>query len=170
MKLALVALLAIMVSGCGTSPGGVLEKVKYDFGIGERPEGYVSPGDQVVARLQKVGETELKRLNIAGRHGEVKYQKTDDLHGLYYKETKVYENAYPLEAKATSGGPTNDRGYVGYIEYTFRIYQSERKPNKTEAAALPVTIATDETGRETYRYTFGPGGTWDGAEGEKVKR
>ena len=67
MKKFLTFALICTVTGCGTGGGSVIEKVKYDFGIGEKPEGYVSTADIVMGRLSSVGQTELKRMNREGR-------------------------------------------------------------------------------------------------------
>lgn len=163
---AAVAAAALALSSCESTPGQVVEKVKYDFGIGEKPEGYESPTDRIMAQLDKVGKTELKRLNFDGRHGEVKFQEEGNLGGKYYKEVKVYEDYRPLEARAITRGTQGERGFVGLIQYSYRVYQSARTSNRTEAAAEPANIRTDLTGRETYRYSFGPGGVWDGAAGQ----
>ena len=168
-KLALVAVCALLCS-CQRTPGEVMQKVKYDFGIGEKPEGYVSGAERVMQNLDKVAQTEMKRMNIEGRHGEVQFQEEEGLRGSYYKQVKLYEDFYPLDARATSKAAEGGRGYLGYIEYTYRVCQSERKPNRTEAAAASATIRTNQTGRETFRYTFSPGGVWDGKKGEKTRR
>jgi hypothetical protein len=168
-KLAL-GMACLILCGCQSGGGGVVDKVMYDFGLGEKPEGYESISDRVMDRLQKVGETELKRLNREGRHGEVLFQDLGGLKGKYYKESKIYESFYPLEANAASRGGVEDRGYVGFIEYSYRVYQGERKGSRTEAGAEAATIGTDERGREVYRYRFSSGGAWDGAKGEKTRR
>ncbi len=170
MKKLLVIALGIALCSCQRTPSEVADKVLADFGLKERPEGYVSGSDQVAERLAKVGETQMKRMNLKNRDGEVKFQDEGGLQGKYYKEVRVYEQARPLDAQPVSKGPTGERGYNGYIEYEYRIYQSERKSNRTEAAAAPADVPTDIRGRETYRYRFTPAGTWDGGEGEKVKR
>lgn len=161
---------SLLLAGCST--GGhdsVMSKVMYDFGVGEAPEGYVSGSDQVYERLKKIGETETKRMNSANRLGEVKFVE-DGLRGVYYKEVKVYESSQALDSQAMSRGVNTDRGYFGYVEYRYQIYQSERRPTKTEASALSANIPTGVEGSETYRYKFGPGGTWDGQPGEKTNR
>lgn len=163
---------AILLAGCTT--GGhdsVMDKVMYDFGVGEAPEGYVSGADRVFERLAEVGDTEMKRLNTAGRHGEIKFQE-DGLHGKFYKSVKVYENAYPLDAQSTSrNSQSRESGsYLGYIEYAYTVYESVRKDTRAEAAAESANIATSDTGRETYRYRFSEGGNWNGAKGEFTRR
>src|SRR5690606_21690764 len=99
---------------CESTPGGVVNKVMVDFGLKEKPEGYVTGTDRVEDRLAQVGQTELKRLNIANRDGEVKFEEGEGLTGKYYKEVKVYENFYPIEAQPVSRAQADDRGYVGY--------------------------------------------------------
>lgn len=170
MKKLGIILVCVISCGCQTGPSGVVDKVLVDFGIRDRPEGYVSASDKVFERLQAVGQTDMKRMNTEGRHGEVKFQDEDRLHGKYYKEVKRYEKFQPLEARPTSKGARGERGYVGYITYAYRLYQSPRKSNRTEAAATSATVRTDITGRETYRYKFGTGGAWNGRPGERTRR
>jgi len=165
----ILAFLVVAVVGCARTPGEIAEKVAYDFGIGERPEGYVTASDRVMENLTQVAEVEMKRMNMAQRHGEVKFQDEGGLRGSYYKEVKTYESFYPLDARAVSKSVDGDRGFVGYIEYTYRVYQSERKANRTEAAAASANIATSETGREAFRYRFSSGGVWDGRPGELTR-
>ena len=170
MKLRFIALTALLLAGCST--GGhdsVMSKVMYDFGVGEAPEGYVSGSDQVMERLRQVGENEMKRMNASGRLGEVKFNE-DGLRGQYYKEVKVYESSQALDAQPMSRGVNTERGYFGYVEYRYQIYQSERRPTNTEAAALSANTPTGVTGSEVFRYKFGPAGTWDGQPGERSNR
>lgn len=165
-KLACVFVACVCVSGCG----GTADKVLQDFGIQERPEGYVSGSDRVMERLNDVGKSELKRLNLKDRRGEVRYDDTDPLYGKYYKVVKVYERFYPLDANAsgrTSG--KRERGFVGYIEYSYSYYEGPRKSSRAEAAAQLADIPTGEGGRETYRYRFNSGGMWNGGKGELVR-
>lgn len=157
------------LAGCTTSGGSVAEKVMVDFGLKAKPEGYVSGTDKIYASLPNVAKQEMKRMNTEQRRGSIKFQE-DGVRGMYYKETKIYDNYYPLDARAIPQKPSEDRGYNGYIEYSYRIYESERRPTRVEAEALTATIAGNESGRERYRYTFGPGGIWDGGKGEQVKR
>ena len=92
------------------------------------------------------------------------------MRGRYYKEVKVYESYFPLDAEAVNTGSQTERGYQGYIEYRYRIYQSARKPTRAEAMAATADIPTDEEGRETYRYRFNSSGVWTGGEGEPSRR
>lgn len=165
-------LLPFVVTACaGTSEqGGVVDKVLQDFGIQERPEGYETGGDKVFSRLNEVGESELKRLNRENRTGEVKYAQDEEFRGSYFKELKVYENYYPLDARVL-GRTTAGRqgGYTGLVEYSYRIYQSPRTANRVEAAAAMADIPTNIEGRETYRYDFGVGGVWNGRAGELAR-
>ena len=140
-----------------------------DFGIKERPEGYESGADKVYARLNEVGQSEMKRLNLEQRHGEVKFDDKGDLHGKYYKEVKVYESFHPTDAQPTPRSAAGERGYNGYVEYSYRIFQSARKPNRAEALAETASVPTDERGRETYRYRFNSSGFWIGGSGETVR-
>ncbi len=163
----LIALCLLSALTACQSPGTVGQKVLADFGIGEHPEGYVSGSDKVFGQLDTVGKTEIKRMNAAGRNGEIKFVQ-EGLHGSYHKLVKQYESFYPLDVKAATA--SQDRGYTGLIEYTYRMYKSEDKPSKVEAAAMSASIPTDEQGKETYRYSFSVGGTWDGAKGERSSR
>lgn len=164
--------LCLWAAGCASdSQTGVANKVLQDFGLQERPEGYVSGSDRVFASLSDVARTELTRLNTENRYGEIKFDDMGGLIGRYYKEVKIYENFYPLEAMPSARIDANrTRGYVGYIVYRYRIYQSARVANRTLAAAEAPSIATDTRGRETYRYRFSGGGKWLGGKGERVRR
>ena len=170
MRRLAAVMVCVALCSCQRTPGGVVDKVLVDFGIREKPEGYVTGGDKVFARLTGVGKAEMRRINQEGRHGEVKFQDEGGVRGKYYKEVKVYEKFYPLDAQPVSKTAAGERGYTGYIEYSHRLFQSERKSNRAEAAAAQANIRTDRTGRETYRYTFGPGGVWDGAKGERTRK
>jgi len=166
-----VLLAGVVLSACSSGrEGGVVSNVLTDFGLKAKPEGYRSETDQVMERLGSVGPGELKRLNTAAQKGEIKFQQAGDLKGKYYKEVKVYESFYPTDAQSVSrAGSESDRGYTGYIDYSYRIYQSPRKNTSAEAEGETASISTDTTGRETYRYNFGPTGEWSGSKGEKVK-
>ncbi len=161
--------LCVVLFGCAHSPSEVVQKIKYDFGLGEKPEGYVTGAEKVMANLRQVGEAEMKRMNLANRHGEVEFQQEGGFQGRYYKVVKIYENVYPLEARPITRTVEGGRGYVGYIEYSYRIYESERKTNRTEAEATSAAIRTEQVGRETYRYKFNSAGVWDGGEGEPTR-
>jgi len=161
---------SVVLSACQRTPGEVVDKVLTDFGVREKPEGYETASDHVFNRLSAVGSADLKRMNQEGRRGEVKFQDEGDLSGKYYKEVKVYEAFHPLEATSVSRTTQNERGFVGYIEYDYRIYQSPRTTNRTEAEQMSASIRTTITGRETRRYAFNAGGAWNGAAGELVKR
>jgi len=169
MKNLATLLTLALIAGCAGAGNTVLE----DFGIRDRPDDYVSGEDKVFERLPNVGKAELARLNKEAGKGEVKFQDGGALQGKYYKELKVYENFFPLEARSTTKGgtgPNRQRGYTGYIEYAYRIYQSPRKNSRPEAAALKADIPTTQRGRETYRYKFNASGTWLGGKAEAVKR
>jgi hypothetical protein len=162
----------VILSACSSGrEGGVLNNVMTDFGLKAKPEGYESESDKVMQRLNNVGPAELKRLNMAEQKGQVKFQKIGELKGKYYKEVKVYESFFPTDAQTVTraGAPDSDRGFNGYIAYSYRLYQSMRKDSSSEAEGETASIATDITGRETYRYGFGPSGEWTGGKGEKVK-
>ena len=84
---------------------------------------------------------------------------------------KKYTRYRVLDAKVTTGGSQQDtRQYLGHIEYTYRMFQTARKRNRTEAAAEVAIIGTEESGRETYRYRFSGSGRWDGDKGERARR
>ena len=167
----IAAILALMTSCATSAPDGVLNKVMTDFGLKEQPEGYVSGSDKVMEQLNTVGASEMKRMNIAEQHGVTKFQKLSDIKGVYYKEVKVYESYHPYDAQAVTGAASNsDRGYSGYIEYVYRVYQSERKDTTAAADAATADVPTDTMGRESYRYNFASGGTWNGGKGERIKK
>lgn len=166
----MLGVLCVVMAGCETGPSGVADKVLADFGLRDRPEGYVSGTDRVLERLKTVGATELKRMNMASRHGEVKFQEDAGFGGKFYKEVKKYEEANPLDAQPMSRAAAGERGFVGYVEYRYRMYQSERRDTRAEAEALSANIPTDVSGSEVYRYRFNSGGIWDGQEGERSNR
>lgn len=169
MKWMYVLILSMCLAACQTGPESISDKVLADFGLRERPEGYVSGADRVFEQMDSVGATELKRLNGAARHGEVLFDG-EGVRGGYYKQIRVYESYHPLDARAITGGGARDRGYNGIIEYRYRVFNGERKSTRAEAAAAPADIPTDIEGRERYRYTFSTSGVWDGARGERVRR
>jgi len=164
-------LVLVLTPGCATGDDNisVAEKVKYDFGIGEKPEGYVSSSDKIMARLDGVGKTEMKRMNSGARHGEINFQEDQALKGMFYKETKRYESYLVLDARSVTRNSQKGRGFVGFVEYSYQVYQGERRNTRAEAAAQPANIRTEQRGREVLRYNFGPSGTWDGSEGEKAR-
>lgn len=166
MKKFAMVIAALCIAGCAGQDGqGVVETVMSDFGLAEKPEGYVSGADKVYAGLNAVGEQEMKRMNQAERLGEVKVEE-EGLTVNYYKEVKEYVSYYPLDAQAANKAADRDRGFVAYLEYRYRILQGPRKATRTEAQAESATIDAGKEGRETYRYRFNGGGTWDGARGE----
>lgn len=158
--------LSVCVAGCA----GVGSKVLQDFGIQDRPEGYESGADRVMAKMGDVGKAELNRLNLEQRRGDLRYDDTDELHGKYYKVIRKYDRYYPLDANATGRtSATGKRGFVGYIEYSYSSYEGPRKNTRVEAAAQIADIPTGDNGRETYRYRFSTGGVWNGAKGQLVR-
>ena len=169
MKNLIMAALCIAMAGCASTPGSVMEKVQYDFGLGEKPEGYVTGADRVMQALPKVAESEMKRLNTAQRHGSVKFQEEGTLRGQYYKEAKVYERYFVLDARATPRGSQDEIAFNGYVDYAYRIYESERKNTRSEAEAASANISTDVTGRDSFTYDFSGGGVWNGRPGEPAK-
>ena len=167
-KTCFAALICMALISCQTPEGGVLNKVLTDFGLREKPEGYVSESDKVFEALNGVGGVEMKRMNTELQHGTVKFQKDGELKGKYYKEVKVYESYYPVDAQKVNRSGESLAGFEGYLEYAYRMYQSPRKDSGTEAEAATAGIPTDETGRDKFRYTFTPSGEWNGSKGEKV--
>jgi len=119
--------------------------------------------------METVGATEMKRMNAAERHGEVKFEG-EGVRGQYHKEVKVYESYYPLDVQAITGGGTRERGFTGLIEYRYRIFRGAPKSSSAAAAAESASIPTDTEGKEIYRYNFSTGGVWDGASGERTRR
>lgn len=166
LKRLMLLVACVALCSCQTPSEGVANKVLADFGLKERPEGYVSGEDQVFKRLDEVGATELKRLNLRERHGEVKYEG-EGLQGKYYKEVKVYEGAHPLDVKSFAGTMGRERGFHGYVEYNYQVYQSARKATRVEAEAVTADIPVGDRGSEVYRYEFGATGGWNGGEGER---
>lgn len=164
--LSLVLLLSACQTGTNESVG---QKVLADFGLREHSEDYQAPSDAVFSRLDDVGKAEIKRLNLEERHGEVKFQE-EGLRGYYFKEVKVYEKFYPVDASATSGTAGRERGFLGLIEFRYRMFQSERKASRAEAAAETAGIPTGIEGSETYRYRFGPTGAWNSGKGELTRQ
>jgi len=158
------------LAACRSTPDEVVDKVLQDFGLRERPEGYVSGSDRVFERLGDVGAAEMKRMNLDGQHGAVEFHQETEFRGKYYKEVKVYESFFPTDAKPISRAVDEGRGFHGYVEYEYRVYQGPWKDSRTEAAAETATIPTDETGRETYRYTFSAAGEWNGGKGQRARR
>ncbi len=169
MKRLMLVIVCLGLAGCQRGPDQVFDKVLTDFGIRDQPEGHVSGADKVFQGLDTVGKTELKRLNQQSRHGEVKFQQ-DGLRGMYYNEVKVYENYYPLDAQPVTRASEGTRGFNGYIEYSYRIYETARKSTRAEAMAEAANLPTEREGRERYRYGFTSAGTWNGGKGEKVRR
>lgn len=165
-KLAMIIAVLCMAGCQGQNGQGVMGTVMSDFGLAEKPEGYVSGSDKVYEGLNAVGEVEIKRMNQAERLGTVKVEE-DGLKTSYYKEVKEYTSYYPLDAQAASKAADRERGYVAFLEFRYRILQGPRKPNRTEAQAESATVDTGKEGRETYRYRFNSGGTWDGVRGER---
>lgn len=169
MKWLYVMCIPLLLVACQSSPGSVAQKVMADFGIGEHPEGYVSGSDRIYEQLESVAKTEMKRMNATGRHGEIKYDG-EGLRGRYYKEVKTYESYYPLDVKAVTGGSSRDRGYIGLIEYRYRVFRGPEHPTRAAASAESASTATEVEGREIYRYSFTMNGVWDGAPGERARR
>lgn len=163
-----VLVCVIGLAGCA---GDVAQKVKYDFGIGERPEGYVSTTDRIMENLPEVGAVEIQRLNSEVRRGTIEFVREGEYRGKYYKKAKVYERAVPVDASAAprTASERDTRVFHGYIDYVYRIYQGPRRDTRVEAEADRATISTSEMGRETYRYRFGLSGEWNGAPGELME-
>lgn len=167
--LGLAVLCVAGAAGCGG--GGVAQKVKYDFGIGEKPEGYVSTTEKIMENLPEVGAVEIQRLNAEQRQGEIKFFEEDEFRGKFYKTAKIYERAVPVEATAAprTASERDTRVFYGYIDYIYRVYQGPRRDTRAEAEADRPTIATQESGRDMYRYRFGLSGEWNGGRGEPIR-
>ena len=164
-----VLIALFVLSSCQSGPeGGVVNKVLSDFGLREKPEGYVSETDKVFQRLGEIGATELQRLNLENRHGEVKFEQKG-ARGEYYKEVKVYTQYYPIDAKPVSHSGESGQSYTATIEYAYSIYRSASKPTRAEAQESTADIPAGIEGRETYRYSLGPAGVWNGEKGQKIK-
>ncbi len=163
---------AALLAGCATGTNqSVVDKVMTDFGLREPGEGYEQPSDTVFARLDQVGEVELRRLNTDARQGEVKFQDLGELRGRFYKEVKQYTGFVPLDAqKISRGARHNDAGYHGFIEYSYVVMQSERFETRAEAELASATVNTGVRGSEVYRYKFGRAGGWSGGKGELTNR
>lgn len=168
-KFLLFLVICAALCSCQSPEGGVVNKVLSDFGLREKPEGYVSAADKAFPNLNTIGPVEMSRLNTAERQGEVKFQQESGLKGKYYKEVKVYENFYPIDVTPAGHGGGGDRGFVGHIDYMYRVYQSPRVDTRSEAANESASISTDVTGREQYRYNLSQSGEWDGAKGERIR-
>lgn len=164
----LVVLCAAGAAGCG---GGAAQKVKYDFGIGERPEGYVSTTDKIMENLPEVGAVEIQRLNAEARQGQIEFREEGEYRGKFFKTAKIYERAVPVDATAAprTASERDTRVFYGYIDYVYRVYQGPLRDSRAEAEADRPTISTSETGRESYRYRFGLSGEWNGSRGEPVR-
>lgn len=159
-------LLCVFAAGCA----GVTDKVMQDFGVQDRPEDYVSGADRVMERLNDVGKAELNRMNAENRAGRIEFDESDELHGKFYKVLKRYERHYPLDANATGRTSGNrERGFVGYVEYSYSYYEGPRKNTRVEAGDAVADIPTRDDGRETYRYRFNSAGAWNGTRGELVR-
>jgi len=159
-------LAGLLVTGCQT---GVVNTVLVHWGIRQAPEGTPNETDKIFNKLASVGEIEIKRMNQENQRGKILFQDKGDMRGKYYKESKVYENYFPVDVETASRVRGEDQGFVGFIEYSYRIYQSERKTNRTEAEAQAPCIPTDQTGRERYRYAFGPTGEWNSRKGQRAR-
>ncbi len=165
----ILVLVGLSLAGCTSQNGQTpMETVMTDFGLKEKPEGYVSGTDKVYERLNDVGASELKRMNSESRLGEVQVEE-DGLQVKYYKSVKEYVSYYPLDAQPNSKAADRDRGFVGFLEYRYRILQGPYKPTRTEAQAESATIPNGEEGRESFRYKFTSAGTWDGGKGERAR-
>jgi hypothetical protein len=164
----MVLALVLTMAGCA-GDGGVADKVLTDWGVRSPDEDYVQGSDTVMARMRSVAETEMRRMNAVQRRGEVKFQEHSGVGGAFYREVKVYEQHYLIDARRISRSSRARGGYTGYIDYAYRMHQSERKGTRVEAAEAEANVPTDITGRDRFSYSFGTSGTWDGAPGQKVR-
>ena len=169
MKKFMAVLIGLGMVGCAGQNGQTpMDTVMTDFGLKEKPEGYVSGSDKVYDRLNEVGASEIKRMNQDARLGEVKVEE-DGLQVKYYKEVKEYVSYFPLDAQANTVAADRERGYIGYLEYRYRVLQSPRRPTRTEAQAESATVPVGDEAKETFRYKFNAGGIWDGGRGEQTR-
>ncbi|MCX8064909.1 MAG: hypothetical protein N3G21_07020 [Candidatus Hydrogenedentes bacterium] len=168
LTLEVILISALSLTSCQTPEGGVVNKVLSDFGIREKPEGYLSETDKIFQRLSEIGNTELKRFNQESRKGEVKFEQKGP-RGEYYKEVKVYEQFFPLDVNPVSHSGEAGQSYIATIQYSYRVFRSAPKPTRIEAQDAIADIPTGVEGKETYRYTLGPSGVWNGEKGQKVK-
>ncbi len=99
LVIALITLTSL--NSCQTPEGGVVNKVLSDFGLREKPEGYISETDKVFLKLSEIGTAEIKRLNQENRQGEIKFEQKGP-RGEYYKEVKIYEQFFPLDVNPVS--------------------------------------------------------------------
>ena len=164
-----VLVLTVALSGCQRTPGQVVNKVLTDFGVRKAPEEQTEVDSARLQKLAVVGEQELARLNQESRRGDVKCDTSDKMRALYYKEAKVYENFYPVDYTDVMSQDEEKRGFQGYIDFEYRMYQSERFPTRAEAAMANATVPSDQGGRERYRYSFTQGGEWNGRKGVRAK-
>lgn len=164
-------LLAILLlaPACTTPEGGVANKVLSDLGLKERPEGYVSRADTIRQGLGDIGNVEIKRLNREAQNGKLELEEAG-FTVRYYRAVKVYEQYYPMDVRAISRSSRGTQGFNATIEYRYRMYESTRKESRAEALTALANIPTETQGRETFRYRFSQGGTWDGAKGNKTRR
>lgn len=163
---AVMVCLAVVVLGCQRTPAEVGNKVLSDFGLREGAEEPSTAADSVFDRLDHVGQIELERLNTEHRHGAIEYEEEGPLRGHYYKQRREYVDYRPVDVTPRGGSGERERGYAGYIDYTYELYRCEPQNSRVEAQAASATIPTGVTERETLRYSFDSNGSWDGDAGE----
>lgn len=168
VKKSILLAILLLAPACTTPQGGVANKVLSDFGLKERPEGYISKTEAIRQNLGNVGNVEIKRLNREAQNGTIEIEEVG-FTVRYYRTVKVYEQYYPMDVRAVSKSSRGVQGFNATIEYRYRIYQSTRVSSRAEARTTLANIPTDTQGRETYRYHFSQGGTWDGAKGDKTR-
>ncbi len=167
---AVMLCLAVALPGCQRTPAEVGNKVLSDFGLRERAEEGTTAADRVFDRLDHVGQAELNRLSAQHRHGEIEYEEEGPLRGHYYKQRREYVDYRPVDVTSSGGTGARERGYAGFIDYTYELYRSEPHRTRVEAQAATANIPTGVTERETLRYHFNSSGSWDGRAGEPTRR
>ena len=157
----------VVLAGCSSNVG---QTVMQDFGLQDRPDDYVSGEQRVMQNMRAVGVQEMKRLNTLNRRGEIIYEEGDNFQGKYFKQVKVYERAYAVDA-SPEGRRSNRTvtGFTGTIEYAYQYYEGRREANRTNAEAADAVIPTGRTGRDRFRYHFSTSGNWDGNAGDSLR-
>lgn len=148
---------------------GVGDKVMQDFGLQERPADYEAGTDRASDELERVGKTEMARLNNDAREGEVVLRSENEAVGTYFRERKIYESYKVLDSFATTGrrGTGSDRGFSGYIEYTYEVYESLPAENRLLAERAPTTVSTGRRNTTVLRYEMNAAGRWNGSPGRE---
>ena len=114
MRKSLAVALICVLAGCASDGGSVIEKVKYDFGIGEKPEGYVSTSEIIMSRLNAVGQAEMKRMNrqFRGKDYATDVLSFDSMDPTSLGELVLCMPVIRRQARRTGLG---ERGELGYM-------------------------------------------------------